>query len=148
MILPELSELKSSIQRVEAVQQVTNKRLDDLHSQSLDLNRRIDDTNQRIDDTNKRIDDTNKRIDQVRMELSTRIDEFRTELNARIDEVRAELSARIDEVRTELVNRIDALNSRMDLIHQNMVRQDEHHKLEQRVEDLVYRVKRLEEGVE
>ncbi|RMD94948.1 MAG: hypothetical protein D6813_01250, partial [Calditrichaeota bacterium] len=82
-----------------------------------------------------------------RAELSARIDEVRTELSTRSDEVRTELLEKTENVRTELVNRIDALNSRMDLIHQNMVRQDEHHKLEQRVDDLVYRVKRLEEKV-
>lgn len=60
LILPELSVLKGSVKRMEAVQEVTNNRLNDLHAHVIDLNRRIDETSKRIDDTNKRIDDTNK----------------------------------------------------------------------------------------
>lgn len=54
---------------------------------------------------------------------------------------------KVENVRSELTTRMDMMNNRLDLLYQNMVRRDEHHKLEQEVVALQERVKRLEKKV-
>jgi len=73
LVVPEMDEIKSDLQELKAVQQITNKRIDDLNGHFLDLNRRVDqirgELNERIDSLNNslstRIDVTNERIDRL-----------------------------------------------------------------------------------
>ena len=92
MIVPELGKIREENQKIVAILELTNKRLDDVNTHLADQSRRIDDTNKRIDEVNKRIDGTNKRI----------------------DDVRSELTSRIDDMHSDLVNRLDANNERID----------------------------------
>jgi chromosome segregation ATPase len=92
MIVPELGKIREENQKIVAILELTNKRLDDINTHLADQSRRIDGTNTRIDDVNKRFDDTNKRI----------------------DDVRSELTSRMDDMHSDLVNRLDANNERID----------------------------------
>jgi len=110
MIVPELGKIREENQKIVAILELTNKRLDDINTHLADQSRRIDDTNKRIDEVNKRFDAVNKRIDDT----NDRIDNVRTELTSRIDDVRSELTSRIDDMHSDLVNRLDANNERID----------------------------------
>ena len=99
MIVPELGKIREENQKIVAILELTNKRLDDINTHLADQSRRIDDTNKRIDEVNKRFDAVNKRIDDT---------------NDRIDNVRTELTSRIDDMHSDLVNRLDANNERID----------------------------------
>jgi chromosome segregation ATPase len=99
MIVPELGKIREENQKIVAILELTNKRLDDVNTHLADQSRRIDVTNKRIDGTNKRFDDVNKRFDDV---------------NKRIDDVRSELTIRIEDIHSDLVNRLDANNERID----------------------------------
>jgi chromosome segregation ATPase len=73
LVVPEMDEIKSDLQELKAVQQMTNKRIDDLNGHLVDLSRRVDQVrtefNERIDSLNHslstRIDVTNDRIDRL-----------------------------------------------------------------------------------
>ena len=103
MIVPELGKIREENQKIVAILELTNKRLDDVNTHLADQSRRID-------DVNKRIDDTSKRIDEVRSELTSRMDEVRSELTSRLDDT----NKRIDDMHSDLVNRLDANNERID----------------------------------
>jgi predicted nuclease with TOPRIM domain len=85
MIVPELGKIREENQKIVAILELTNKRLDDV--------------NTHLADQSRRIDDTNKRIDEVRSELTSRIDDT---------------NKRIDDMHSDLVNRLDANNERID----------------------------------
>jgi len=85
MIVPELVKIREENQKIVAILELTNKRLDDV--------------NTHLADQSRRIDDTNKRIDEVRSELTSRIDDT---------------NKRIDDMHSDLVNRLDANNERID----------------------------------
>ena len=110
MIVPELGKIREENQKIVAILELTNKRLDDVNTHLADQSRRIDDVNKRIDGTNKRIDGTNKKIDEVRSELTSRIDEVRSELTSQLDDT----NKRIDNMHSDLVHRLDANNERID----------------------------------
>jgi uncharacterized coiled-coil DUF342 family protein len=85
VVVPELRQIRAESAEIRSTLQVTNKRLDDLHTDLIDQSRRIDETNKRIDamrtelterldETNKRIDDTNDRLNRL-YEVIVRRDE-------------------------------------------------------------------------
>ncbi len=96
MIVPELGKIREDHQKIVAILELTNKRLDDV--------------NTHLADQSRRIDDVNKRIDEVRSELTSRIDEVRSELTSRMDDT----NKRMDDMHSDLVNRLDANNERID----------------------------------
>ena len=106
MIVPELGKIREENQKIVAILELTNKRLDDVNIHLADQSRRIDDTNKRIDGVNSRFDDVNKRIDGV----NSRFDD----VNKRIDDLRSELMSRMEDIYSDLVNRLDANNERID----------------------------------
>jgi chromosome segregation ATPase len=71
LIVPDLDELKSDVRGLKAIQQVTNKRIDDLNGHSLDHSRSLD--------------QVRNEIDQLRTELTERIDSLNNSLSTRID---------------------------------------------------------------
>jgi chromosome segregation ATPase len=140
------------------------------------MNKRMDALERRMDSLEKRIDETNKRIDSFREELTVRIDSFREELTVRIDSVREELTVRIDEtnkridsfreeltkridsVREELTVRIDETNKRIDVLSARLEENTRElgelkaeiatlRSRQEIIEDLVRRIRRLEERV-
>ncbi len=48
LIIPELDKIKADVSETKAVLGVTNKRIDDLSLQMVEVNRRIDETNNRL----------------------------------------------------------------------------------------------------
>ena len=48
LIIPELDKIKADVSETKAVLGVTNKRIDDLSMQMVEVNRRIDETNNRL----------------------------------------------------------------------------------------------------
>lgn len=162
-VLPELSAIRGENAEIKAVLQLTNKRIDDIHTQLVDQSRRIDQTNERIDavrtDLGNRIDQTNARIDEVRIELGHRIDQTNERIdqtngridqtNARIDEVRTDLGNRINALSVDLVSRIDKIHQRiddvggrLDRLSESVMRRDDSH------QQVVERVARLEQGLQ
>jgi len=111
MILPELSKIQEENQKIVAILELTNKRLDDVNTHLADQSRRIDETNKRIDDVRTEL---TAQINDVRTELTAQINDVRTELTAHINEVRTELNIRMDKIHSDLVQRIDANNKRID----------------------------------
>jgi len=85
MIVPELGKIREENQKIVAILELSNKRLDDV--------------NIHLADQSRRIDDVNKRIDEVRSELTSRLDDT---------------NKRIDDMHSDLVNRLDANNERID----------------------------------
>ena len=75
MIVPELGRIREENQKIAAILEVTNKRLEDM---------------------NTHLADQSRRIDEVRSELGQRIDEVRSELTERMDDMHADLVRRID----------------------------------------------------
>ncbi|MDZ7262720.1 MAG: hypothetical protein ONB05_11525, partial [candidate division KSB1 bacterium] len=104
LVLPELDGMKADIQELKSIQEMTNKRLDDLNGHFLDLSRRID---------------------QVRTELNERLNQERTELGERIDA----MNARLDTLREAFNKRIDAIHERLDRLYEVIVRREEHEEL-------------------
>ncbi len=115
-ILPELNKISSRIDQLTAVQEVTNKRLDDINGHLIEQGRRIDTVNERIDSTNERIDAlhvdlenkiqaTNERIDAtndrlnnlyeviVRREEHSKLEYEFVELKARVRKIEEKISA-------------------------------------------------------
>jgi chromosome segregation ATPase len=96
-----------------------------------------------MDSLTARIDETNKRIDAVREELTAKIDET----NKRIDTATHELTARIDETN----KRIDVLSTRLEENTRELGElKAEIVALRSRqeiIEDLVRRVRKLEDKV-
>ncbi|MCD6384422.1 hypothetical protein J7M23_01470, partial [Candidatus Sumerlaeota bacterium] len=87
----------------------------------------------RIDATNQRIDETNQRIDSIHADLINRVDET---------------NARIDYVQVEITKQMNGFNERLERLYTAMVKHDEHHLLEVKLEKLSERVERLEARVE
>lgn len=129
MIVPELGKIHEENQKIVAILEITNKRLDDVNQHLADQSRRIDEVRTelsaridevrteltgRIDDTNNRIDDTNKRIANVRSELSREVKDVHSELSREIKDVRSELSEKMEKMHSDLVSRLDANNGRID----------------------------------
>lgn len=141
MIVPELGKIREENQKIVAILELTNKRLDDVNTHLADQSRRIDNTNKRIDEVNKRIDGTNNRIDDVRSELTTAISEVRSELTTQISEVRSELTLRLDTIHSDLVHRLDANNERIDLFFLTAATKEEQTRTDTRLF-------RLEQGLE
>ena len=106
MIVPELGKIREENQKIVAILELTNKRLDDVNTHLADHSRRIDVTNKRIDDTNNKFDGVNKRFDNINNKFD--------EVNKRIDDVRFELTTRMEDIHSDLVNRLDANNERID----------------------------------
>jgi chromosome segregation ATPase len=73
MIVPELDKIKADVSEIKAVQEVTNKRIDDISIHIADLSRRIDENNKRIDETNNRIDELKDRIEDKISETNDRL---------------------------------------------------------------------------
>lgn len=69
LIVPEMDVIKRDIQELKAIQQMTNKRIDDLNGHLVDLSRRVDqvrtELNERIDALSGRLDVTNERMDRL-----------------------------------------------------------------------------------
>ena len=69
IILPELGKLTQDVKEIKTTLSFTNQRITDIHSQYLDLSRRLDsarmELTERIDETNKRIDETNRRMNRL-----------------------------------------------------------------------------------
>lgn len=100
-VVPEFDKLRLENAEIRSTLQLTNKRLDDMQAQLVDLSRRIDETNKRIDkvhddllaridETNRRIDETNKRIDRlyeviVRRDEHVGLENWVRELDRRMD---------------------------------------------------------------
>jgi len=100
LIVPELDELKSDVRELKAIQQVTNKRIDDLNGHSLDHSRGLD---------------------QVRNEIN--------QVRNEVDQLRSELTERIDNLNNSLGARIDVTNERIDRLYDVIVRREEHEDL-------------------
>ena len=143
LFLPEFDKLKASIDKVEAVQVVTNKRLDDMNAQLIGQSRRIDQINIRIDKTNEKIDKSNSdlinRIDRGNDSLNEKIDKINSDLINRIDQT----NERIDKINSDLINRIDQTNEkiaqnndRINSLYEVVVRRDDHDKIDIRVINL------------
>jgi len=118
VIVPELGKIKDENNKILAVLELTNKRLDDM--------------NTHLADQSRRIDETNKRIDELRSDLTGRIDET----NKRIDEVRSELSKRIEDVHSDLVSRLDGNNARIDRFFFTAATKEQHEKVDKRLTHL------------
>ncbi|MEA2005233.1 MAG: hypothetical protein U9O50_03110 [Acidobacteriota bacterium] len=71
MVIPDLSKIRDESNKILAILDLTNKRLDDV--------------NTHLADQSQRIDETNKRIDGVRTELSLKMDKTHSDLIARLD---------------------------------------------------------------
>ena len=118
------------------------------------MNKRLDGLERRMDSLERRMDSLDAKIDAVREELSARIDAVREELTARIDET----NRRIDSVREELTARIDETNKRIDLLSTRLEENTRElgelkaeivalRSRQEIIEDLVRRVRKLEERV-
>lgn len=118
LIVPDLDELKSDVRELKAVQQVTNKRIDDLNGHSLDHSRGLD---------------------QVRNEIN--------QVRNEIDQLRTELTERMDSLNNSLSTRIDVTNERIDRLYDVIVRREEHEDLKRNLLDFGRRLERLEEKV-
>ncbi len=118
MIVPELGKIQEENQKIVAILELTNKRLDDVNQHLVDQSRRIDEVRteltERIDGTNKRIDESNKRIEDLRFELSQEIKDVRSELSREIKDVRSELTEKMEKMHSDLISRLDANNGRID----------------------------------
>jgi len=106
LILPELSQIKAGYSEIKSILELTNKRIDDIHTQLAQQSKRIDENTNRIDEINRRIDETNNRIDLAKDELVHRID------------------------KTNI--RLDQTNERINRLYEVVVRRDEHEILERR----------------
>jgi predicted phage tail protein len=93
MIVPELDKIREENQKIVAILELTNKRLDDVNTHLADQSRRIDD---------------------VRSELTSEISSVRSELTLQISGTRSELISRMEDIHSDLVNRLDANNKRID----------------------------------
>ena len=93
MIVPELGKIREENQKIVAILELTNKRLDDVNTHLADQSRRIDD---------------------VRSELTSEISSVRSELTLQISGTRSELISRMEDIHSDLVNRLDANNKRID----------------------------------
>ena len=93
MIVPELGKIREENQKIVAILELTNKRLDDVNTHLADQSRRIDD---------------------VRSELASEISSVRSELTLQISGTRSELMSRMEDIHSDLVNRLDANNERID----------------------------------
>ena len=93
MIVPELGKIREENQKIVAILELTNKRLDDVNTHLADQSRRIDD---------------------VRSELTSEISSVRSELTLQISGTRSELMSRMEDIHSDLVNRLDANNKRID----------------------------------
>ena len=93
MIVPELGKIREENQKIVAILEITNKRLDDVNTHLADQSRRIDD---------------------VRSELTSEISSVRSELTFQISGTRSELISRMEDIHSDLVNRLDANNKRID----------------------------------
>ena len=93
MIVPELVKIREENQKIVAILELTNKRLDDVNTHLADQSRRIDD---------------------VRSELTSEISSVRSELTLQISGTRSELMSRMEDIHSDLVNRLDANNKRID----------------------------------
>ena len=93
MIVPELGKIREENQKIVAILEITNKRLDDVNTHLADQSRRIDD---------------------VRSELTSEISSVRSELTLQISGTRSELISRMEDIHSDLVNRLDANNKRID----------------------------------
>lgn len=71
LIVPELKSLQADVGQVKAVQDVMNKRLDDVNAHLIEQSRRIDSMN----------DSINSRIDTLRADLERKIDETNDRIN-------------------------------------------------------------------
>lgn len=118
LVVPEMDEIKSSIKEIKSIQQMTNKRIDDLNGYFLDLSRRID-------------------------QHSNEIQQVRNEVN----QVKTELSERMDRLNDSLISRIDVTNDRIDRLYDVVVRREEHEELKKHIHAFGRRLKRLEEKV-
>lgn len=78
LILPEFDALKAEVRGNHDALVITNKRLDDMNAQMIEISRRVDKTNEKIDKINS---DLISRIDKVNSDLVARIDD----INRRID---------------------------------------------------------------
>ena len=113
MIVPELGKIREENQKIVAILELTNKRLDDVNTHLADQSRRIDEVRSelvsRIDDTNKRMDNmhsdlvnrldaNNERIDRFFLTAATKEEQARNDarlfrLERGLDEVRQQLAA-------------------------------------------------------
>ena len=127
ILVPEFDKIKADIQELKSVQNVMNKRIDDMNGHLLDLSRRVDqvrtELNERIDATNNRIDATNERIESLSDTLNSRLDSLNNTVS----------------------NRIVATNERLDRLYDVIVRRDEHEDLKKKYQTLNTRIRRLEE---
>lgn len=73
MIVHELDKPKTDVSEIKAVQEVTNKRIDDISIHIADLSRRIDENNRRIDGTNNRVEELKDRIEDKISETNDRL---------------------------------------------------------------------------
>ena len=112
MVVPDLGKIKDENNKILAMLDLTNRRLDDL---------------------NTHLAHQSRRIDELRSELTQWIDEVHRDLTQRIDEVRSELTQRMDKNHADLVNRLDSNNARIDRFFLTSVTKEEHEKIDKRV---------------
>lgn len=161
MIVPELDKIKADVSETKAILGVTNKRIDDVSTNLVDLSRRIDavrtELSQKIDVTNKRIDDTNTKIESVKDGLIQRIDGT----NTKIDGVKSELTLAMSDMAKrmdslgraieassgQLNQRLDNTNMRLDSLYEVGVRREDHLELGKKVLELEREVIKIKEKI-
>jgi len=115
MVLPEFDSLRAEVRGNHDALVITNKRLDDMNAQMIEMSRRID---------------------KINSDLNLKIDKVNFDLNSKIDKVNSDLVAKIDKVNSDLIARIDDINRRIDSLYEVVVRRDEHEKLDAKVASL------------
>jgi len=118
LVVPKLREIRQLIQEMTSVQQMNNRRIDDMIGHSWDTSRKIDEVNNELD-----------------------------LLRHGFHEVRIELNERIDSLNHSLSTRIDVTNERIDRLYDDVVRREEHEELKKHLHAFNRGLKRLEEKV-
>ncbi len=92
-LIPELEGIKKEISHIKDLIAITNKRIDSIELQIIDLSRRIDGLREELTD----------KIEGVREELTNRIEGVRTELKEDI----AKVDEKVDRTQEELTDKIE-----------------------------------------
>jgi uncharacterized coiled-coil DUF342 family protein len=83
LVIPELDKIKADVSETKAVLGVTNKRIDDLSLQMVEVNRRIDETNNRLNRLYEVI---------VRREEHTTLEQKFIELEREVHEIKSKMA--------------------------------------------------------
>jgi predicted nuclease with TOPRIM domain len=83
LVIPELDKIKADVSETKAVLNVTNKRIDDLSLQMVEVNRRIDETNNRLNRLYEVI---------VRREEHTTLEQKFIELEREVHEIKSKMA--------------------------------------------------------